>query len=334
MKKVGVFLVLLVLSLSVFSQSFKDVPVNHWAFEAVERLSNIGIIEGYPDGTFKGLENMNRYQLTVALSRTIDYVEQSMLGPLARDVANLQRTVNNLSVPQAGVSAEELKEVQNRLNTMATNLSSVQTSVTRLDNSVRELQNSYELLGYTTTKIDELERKINSITVPAVSESDINTLNTRVTNLESSLKSLNTNYQNLSQTVSNLQGNIANLESSSIDLQDNIIRANQEIERLSAATANLNSKLNSKVDLTDFAALENTTRDLSAAINNNSQSISDLTTGLEQVQTSVDQLSTEVQNVKTVAEEAGQGGGINFLDIIISVVISGAISFAIMNLSQ
>ncbi len=33
---------------------FPDVPPNHWAFEAVEKLRNAGILIGYPDGTFGG----------------------------------------------------------------------------------------------------------------------------------------------------------------------------------------------------------------------------------------------------------------------------------------
>ncbi|WP_419573582.1 S-layer homology domain-containing protein, partial [Pyramidobacter piscolens] len=30
---------------------FSDVPMNHWAYDAVEQLSAKGILEGYPNGT-------------------------------------------------------------------------------------------------------------------------------------------------------------------------------------------------------------------------------------------------------------------------------------------
>ena len=36
------------------SPPFPDVPRNHWAFEAVERVRKAGIMIGYPDGTFGG----------------------------------------------------------------------------------------------------------------------------------------------------------------------------------------------------------------------------------------------------------------------------------------
>lgn len=329
MKKAGILFLFLFLALGVFSQSFKDVPINHWAYDAVEKLSGIGIIEGYPDGTFKGLENMNRYQLTVALSRTIDYVEQSMIEPLAQNLANLERTVSSLSVPQ-GVSSAELQQLQTRLNSVASDLSTLQGSVSRLDSSVKELQNSYELLGYATTKIDELERKVNAISVPAVSETDIRNLNTRVTNLENTVGSLNSNYQNLSQTVSNSNQEIQSLKNSVASIQNSFSSVNQDLDRLNALTANLNSKIDSKVDKTEFTSLKNTTDELSVQLSNNTQSVSELSQNLQTVQSSVDQLSQEVTDVKQIAE--GAGGGVNFLDIIISVVISAGLSFAIMNL--
>lgn len=34
-------------------QSFKDVPQDHWAFAYVEAGKDLGIVNGYPDGTFK-----------------------------------------------------------------------------------------------------------------------------------------------------------------------------------------------------------------------------------------------------------------------------------------
>ena len=33
---------------------FSDVPSDSWAYQAVDQLATAGIINGYPDGTFKG----------------------------------------------------------------------------------------------------------------------------------------------------------------------------------------------------------------------------------------------------------------------------------------
>lgn len=41
---------------------FPDVPKNHWANNAVETLHGNGVLQGYPDGEFKGEKSMTRYE--------------------------------------------------------------------------------------------------------------------------------------------------------------------------------------------------------------------------------------------------------------------------------
>jgi hypothetical protein len=47
--------------------NFPDVPDNHWAFEALQRLKKDGILVGYPDGLFRGNRPASRYELAVAI---------------------------------------------------------------------------------------------------------------------------------------------------------------------------------------------------------------------------------------------------------------------------
>ncbi|WP_418845759.1 S-layer homology domain-containing protein, partial [Pyramidobacter piscolens] len=44
-------------------------PMNHWAYDAVEQLSAKGILEGYPNGTFKGNRAMTRYEIATMVAR-------------------------------------------------------------------------------------------------------------------------------------------------------------------------------------------------------------------------------------------------------------------------
>ena len=48
--------------LSAKRTSFPDVPNNHWAKEAVETLHGNDVLDGYPDGEFKGDKQMTRYE--------------------------------------------------------------------------------------------------------------------------------------------------------------------------------------------------------------------------------------------------------------------------------
>ena len=57
------------------TQVFSDVPEDAWYTEAVNSLSEKGIIQGYPDGTFGPNNNVNRAELAVMLDRLIEYME-------------------------------------------------------------------------------------------------------------------------------------------------------------------------------------------------------------------------------------------------------------------
>lgn len=48
---------------------FKDVPTNHWAYEAIEKLAELGIVNGYGDGSFKPDEAVTRAELATMLDR-------------------------------------------------------------------------------------------------------------------------------------------------------------------------------------------------------------------------------------------------------------------------
>ena len=53
------------------NELFPDVPANHWAYEYVTKLHNLGIIEGYPDGNFDGNRMMTRYEFAAVVYRAI-----------------------------------------------------------------------------------------------------------------------------------------------------------------------------------------------------------------------------------------------------------------------
>lgn len=93
---------------------FSDVSTSDWAYQAVSDLSDQGIVEGYPDGTFKGQNNVTRYEMAQIIARlmakedqynaeqraTIDklageYADE--LDSLGVRVGNLEKKVGNIS---------------------------------------------------------------------------------------------------------------------------------------------------------------------------------------------------------------------------------------------
>ncbi|MBO7393656.1 MAG: S-layer homology domain-containing protein, partial [Abditibacteriota bacterium] len=63
---------LIAIACAAFAQgAFVDVPTDHWAYDAVNQLQRVGIIVGYPDGTFGGKRAMTRYEFAVAIARLL-----------------------------------------------------------------------------------------------------------------------------------------------------------------------------------------------------------------------------------------------------------------------
>ena len=48
---------------------FSDVPAGHWAYASVAKLAAAGIVDGYPDGTFKGDQLMTRYEMAQIVAK-------------------------------------------------------------------------------------------------------------------------------------------------------------------------------------------------------------------------------------------------------------------------
>lgn len=73
------------------SMLFPDVADNHWAYEYVTKLAGNGIIEGYPDGLFKGNQMMTRYEFAAIVYRLMEkglgHTDPEM-NRLAREFSN------------------------------------------------------------------------------------------------------------------------------------------------------------------------------------------------------------------------------------------------------
>ncbi|HEY3424266.1 MAG TPA: S-layer homology domain-containing protein [Negativicutes bacterium] len=71
------------------SASFSDVPSKHWAYDAVTKLAQAGLIDGYGDGTFRGDKTMSRYEFAIIIEKAMNRYE-------AADEAN-KKLIDGLS---------------------------------------------------------------------------------------------------------------------------------------------------------------------------------------------------------------------------------------------
>ena len=80
---------------------FSDVTPDSWAYQAVSQLAAAGIVNGYPDGTFKGQNDITRYEMAQMVAKAManqdraNAEQQAMINRLADEFSS---ELNNLGV--------------------------------------------------------------------------------------------------------------------------------------------------------------------------------------------------------------------------------------------
>ncbi len=105
---------------------FPDLPEQHWARDSLAALAARGLVEGYPDGTFKADRTASRWELALIVARLLARLEQSEMTLASR--ADLE-TVREL----AGALREELSSLGVRLE-------GLEQQARGLDKRVHELE--------------------------------------------------------------------------------------------------------------------------------------------------------------------------------------------------
>ena len=125
---------------------FADVPADHWAYDAVAQLVQDGIVNGYAaDGTFKGDQNMSRYEMAqivakaMAKSEAADNNNKALIDKLAAEfsdeLANLGVRVADLEAKTDNVKWEGLIRYDWKSNNFAANTGHAKTK--EGDNTVK-----------------------------------------------------------------------------------------------------------------------------------------------------------------------------------------------------
>ena len=85
---------------------FSDVTPDSWAYQSVSQLASAGIINGYPDGTFKGQKDITRFEMAQMVAKAManqdraNAEQQAMINRLADEFSN---ELSNLGVRVAAL---------------------------------------------------------------------------------------------------------------------------------------------------------------------------------------------------------------------------------------
>lgn len=110
---------------------FRDVPEGHWAKNAVERSTRLGLMVGFPDNSFQGEVPIDRFEMSLILSRLVDLVNQAFLNERASErnsalaadqLAAIEETIAELEAALdewESFAAARFSAYDTRLNTLS-----------------------------------------------------------------------------------------------------------------------------------------------------------------------------------------------------------------------
>ena len=130
------------------STSFPDIPANHWAADAVSRIANLGIVIGFPDGTFRGNEAFTRYQAALVISRLLDVVNQNVNSSLAMTKSDIESLRNAVQGLASDVASQGVR------------LSSAESAIASLSDDVTANKSS---IASNSSRLDAVEQKLNNL---------------------------------------------------------------------------------------------------------------------------------------------------------------------------
>lgn len=169
MKKLIFLFVLGALALGVPAMAqgaFNDVPVDHWAYDAVDELQQSGVLIGYPDGTFAGKRTITRYEFAVALARVLSMIPEEFTGPDPVDLSDY--------VKKGEIEMPDLSDYAKKSDIPSVANFATRENVARVERLVDEFRDELAAIG---VDVDAVKR-------------DVAALDARVTLLEDMVKKI------------------------------------------------------------------------------------------------------------------------------------------------
>ncbi|WP_202630417.1 S-layer homology domain-containing protein [Deinococcus alpinitundrae] len=221
-----------------------DVPAGHWAKDAIDKLVSQGVILGYPDGTFRGTQNLTRYEAAVIIARLLNQMGTAQAPALdAETMTSLQNAIQELAADLAalGVRVSDLEENAvtkddfARLEQRVEELGSMTPAPTEtpapeaFDNSANE-QTQADLQDQVSTVQDQAAANGDAIT----------DLQDQVSGNGDAITELQDQVSGNSDAIADLQGQISDFTTRADDLQANYDTLRADVDDNASSIAALN----------------------------------------------------------------------------------------------
>lgn len=231
--------------------ALQDVPAGHWAKDAIDTLVSKGVLLGYPDGTFRGTQNLSRYEAAVIIARVLEQqrsgqvsldsetmtLVQNAISELAADLVALGVRVSDLE--SRAVNKDDFARLEERVASL--DLSGEAESIASLQQQIDTL--TMDVADYETLRVDV---EANTAQIAALNDltvllnSDIMGIQERLDTVDDRFVTFDGRVNAIDNRVTALEGRqqvTIGLESFGVDYTNrNVTGAPFDVDRLTQGT--------------------------------------------------------------------------------------------------
>ncbi len=142
----------------VVRAQFADVPAGHYAESSVLKLTQLGILSGFPDGLYRGKQPVDRFQLALILSRMWDNWSTEQLGDVWSEIVSLEAQLAEVRSLGEGVRRNEAA-----LAGLETDLAGTQARLLALDDRTANVRLTREAVSALTAELGTLKGDLQTL---------------------------------------------------------------------------------------------------------------------------------------------------------------------------
>ena len=137
---------------------FADIPAGHYAETSVLKLTQLGILTGFPDGLFRGERPVVRFELALILSRMWDNWSVEQLGDVWSEIVSLEAQLAELRG-----SGESIRRNEAMITSLEAELTRTQERLLALDDRTANLRLTREDVSELETGLGTLRRAVQTL---------------------------------------------------------------------------------------------------------------------------------------------------------------------------
>jgi len=166
--RAGLLIVVLGLLIVCAFAQLTDVPLNHWAYQAIRELVRLRILEGFPDRAFQPNRQVTRAEFAQAIARAYRVIDERIrqLEQRIDRIAPETPTAPQPTTPDARLrelqqAVQELQQLRSAIEPLQRLAQEFQTELNQINAGVRDLRRDLDALS---ERLKSEERRRNRLT--------------------------------------------------------------------------------------------------------------------------------------------------------------------------